>query len=168
MQRSAQDNSVVTLRFGARPLIRSVIAPPFTMIRAAKIEDVREIANVHVASWRTTYMGQVPQSFLDELSVPKREAAWTAAFDNPAHRMLVAEIEDEIVGFSSFGPSRDGDASPDIGELYAIYLTEATQGCGVGKELWEQTRDLIKPWDIPKSRYGFSIPTFVHANFMRR
>src|SRR5882724_1102422 len=114
------------------------------MIRTAKIEDVREIANVHVASWRTTYVGQVPQSFLDELSVPKREAAWTAAFDIPAHRMLVVEIENEIVGFSSFGPSRDGDGSPDIGELYAIYLTGATKGCGVGKALWEQTRDLIK------------------------
>jgi ribosomal protein S18 acetylase RimI-like enzyme len=114
------------------------------MIRVANGEDVHQIAETHVASWRTTYIGQVPQSYLDELSVPKREAAWTEVLAMPDHRVLVAEIDKKIVGFSSFGPSRDLDASPGIGELYTIYLIEAHKGQGLGKELWDQTRDLMQ------------------------
>ena len=114
------------------------------IIRAAKLEDIPQIAKTHVQSWRTTYVGQVPQSYLDELSIPKRKIAWAEALSRPDHRMFVVESKEVILGFSSFGPSRDDDASPHTGELYAIYLTEENKGLGIGKSLWAQTSQALK------------------------
>jgi hypothetical protein len=42
-------------------------------IRRASQSDARAIAEVHVASWRETYRGIVPDAFLDALSVAERE-----------------------------------------------------------------------------------------------
>ena len=109
------------------------------IIRDVKTEDIPQIARTHVQSWQTTYTGQLPQSYLDDLSIPKRERTWTAALQMPQHKMLVAEHGGIVVGFSSFGPSRDDDCKPKGGELYAIYLKEEYKGRGIGKSLWEET-----------------------------
>jgi hypothetical protein len=46
------------------------------LIRAAQIEDAKQIAEVHVASWRAAYRGILPDSMLDNLSVEKRTELW--------------------------------------------------------------------------------------------
>ena len=48
---------------------------------------------------------------------------------------VVAENDGAVVGFCGYGPSRDDDASPGTGEVYAIYLLEEIAGRGVGREL---------------------------------
>lgn len=88
-------------------LARNTIRRTRMAIRDATLSDVRQIAIAHVESWRTTYVGQVPQPYLDQLSVSSRELAWSEALSNPKHRMLVAEQQGVIFGFSSFGASRD-------------------------------------------------------------
>lgn len=105
-------------------------------IREAKIEDARQVAMAHVASWKTSYIGQVPQKVLDELSVSKREAAWLEVISDTGQKVLVAEKNKKIIGFSSFGPARDEDLDPGIGELYALYLTEENKRSGTGRALW--------------------------------
>jgi len=45
-------------------------------VRQAKLSDVREIAEVHIASWQTAYRGMIPDSLLDNLSVDLREDFW--------------------------------------------------------------------------------------------
>src|SRR5690606_35433499 len=102
------------------------------MIRKGQVSDIHDIARVHVSSWRTTYIGQVPQSYLDQLSVGERESAWTKVFADPKNQMLVAEEKGRMVGFSSFGPSREDDANVNVGELYSIYLLEECKGQGIG------------------------------------
>jgi len=42
------------------------------VIREATVEDSAEIARVQVDTWRTTYRGIVPQSFLDEMAYDLR------------------------------------------------------------------------------------------------
>jgi hypothetical protein len=42
------------------------------LIRRAEPRDAAGIAHVHVASWRTTYRGIVPDSYLDALDEPER------------------------------------------------------------------------------------------------
>jgi len=58
--------------------------------------------------------------------------------------MLVAEDNGRMVGFSSFGPSRDGGAGAEVGELYAIYLLEGSKGQGIGTSLWYETRKCLQ------------------------
>jgi GNAT superfamily N-acetyltransferase len=108
------------------------------VIRPATVADAEGIAAVHVASWRTTYRGIVPDEFLDELSVERRAEGRRRILENPPPGVVsfVAETERGIVGFADAGPARD-DFPGYPGELYAIYLLEAMQGYGIGRRLVE-------------------------------
>lgn len=48
--------------------------------REANIGDAPGIAKVHVDSWRSTYKGIIPQSFLDGLSYEQRTKLWEKIF----------------------------------------------------------------------------------------
>jgi GNAT superfamily N-acetyltransferase len=108
-------------------------------IRFAQPEDALPIARVHVASWRTSYTGLVPESFFASRSVEYREKMWREVLSTPDHptRLYVAVDDDrgEVVGFVAGGPNRDEDTVHYDGELYAIYLLESAQGKGYGRGL---------------------------------
>lgn len=110
-----------------------------TQIRKAKIEDARGIGEVHVASWRTTYKGVVPEAYLKSMSVDEREKRWKQSLQPTEKKkwLFVAENnKGEIVGFAIGGENRNREQFPHYdGELYAIYLLEDYQGQGLGKEL---------------------------------
>jgi GNAT superfamily N-acetyltransferase len=107
-------------------------------IRPGAPEDARAIAEVHVASWRDAYRGLLPDEYLDTLSVEEREARRLVWFADPepGSGVLVAEEGGRIVGFASFGPSRDDDASDGVGEVPAIYVDPGAVGAGIGRELF--------------------------------
>jgi GNAT superfamily N-acetyltransferase len=110
------------------------------LIRAARPGDERPVAEVHVASWRRAYRGLLPGEYLERLSVDDREAMWLGAFADPEPKSgaLVAEVDGRIVGFASFGPSRDEDVPERTGEVPAIYVEPSVMGKGVGRELLEE------------------------------
>lgn len=108
---------------------------PVIRIRQAEETDAAAIAAVQVRSWQWAYRGQLPDAYLERLpeTLPQREAGWRQAI---AHSYVwVAEQDGVVVGFVSAGPSRDADAAPNIGEVYAIYLEEKVVGSGVGRAL---------------------------------
>ncbi|MFO1368949.1 MAG: GNAT family N-acetyltransferase [Marinagarivorans sp.] len=105
-------------------------------IRPATLSDARQIAEVHVSSWQYAYRGLVPDSYLDRLSVDKRETAWQRSISDGAPELWVAEQNSKILGWVAFGPSRDDDASPSVGEIEAIYILPDYWRQGVGRELW--------------------------------
>ncbi len=110
------------------------------VIRPARIDDAVTIARVHVETWRTTYVGIVPDEHLANLSYERSQAGWFEHLSNPQGQMhaFVAEIEPgQIVAFASCGPSRDSLAGFD-GELYNLYVLKAFQGKGYGKLLVTQ------------------------------
>lgn len=109
------------------------------MIRAATPDDARPVAEVHVSSWRHAYRGLLPEQYLERLSVDDREAMWRGAFADPDPKSgaFVAEEDGRIVGFASFGPSRDEGVLDGTGEVPAIYVDPAVLGTGVGRELFE-------------------------------
>lgn len=113
--------------------------PATAVVRAARPEDARAVAEVHVASWRHTYRGLLPDDYLERLSVDDREVMWLGAFADPEPKSgaFVAEVDGRIVGFASFGPSRDEDVPERTGEIPAIYVDPSVLGSGVGRELFE-------------------------------
>lgn len=112
-------------------------------IRQAGSEDVQGIAKVHVDSWRTTYQGVFPDSFLAELSYEQREELWE--HNVQVQQVYVAENESgDIVGFSVGGKERTGDYEKYIGELYAIYILENYQRQGIGRALLEPVVDNLR------------------------
>jgi L-amino acid N-acyltransferase YncA len=109
------------------------------VVREATSTDAPGMARVHVDTWRTTYRGLVPDSYLDDLSYTDRQAMWEQALTNSEHRsfIYVAQAGDsEIVGFASGGPIRT-EGEEYEGELYSIYILASQQGKGTGRRLVE-------------------------------
>lgn len=102
-------------------------------IRSATEEDAGAIAHVHVESWRTTYKGVVPESYLAGLDETARTASWRAWIESGIP-VFVAVRDGSVVGFISGGPMRDLLEGYDA-ELFTIYLLQHVQRCGIGAAL---------------------------------
>ncbi len=124
-----------------------------TLIRPGVTSDAAELANVHLNSWRESYQGIVPETYLDRLPLSFRgrlkfwEYLFTEAKDSVT---FVAESADNgIVGFSSVGDARDPDYE-GWGELAAIYLLKQFKSKGIGKGLLEIAFANLKSRDFKK------------------
>ena len=104
------------------------------MVRAARLDDARAIAHVHVATWRSAYRGLLPEQFLASLTEAQYTERWRRSIADPAVRAYVAEDETGVVGFASGGRERAGEDGFG-GELYAIYVLDRAQRRGHGREL---------------------------------
>jgi GNAT superfamily N-acetyltransferase len=109
-------------------------------VRLARIEDVAQIAAIHVRSWQAAYAGLMPQSYLDSLKPAEREPGWARTIqDGDANRdgtLLVTDDGDRVVGFARICESRDADSQAgNVGEVQAIYLAPDAWGTGAGRAL---------------------------------
>lgn len=103
-------------------------------VRKANLADVKEIAKVHVDSWKTTYRNILPEEFLMSLSYENREQLWVNVIPNG--NVFVAENDEgKIVSFSSGGKERSRKYKEYQGELSSIYILREYQGQGIGKLL---------------------------------
>lgn len=110
-------------------------------VRPAKLDDASAIASIHVLGWQYAYRDIVPQHYLESLSVEQRTRSWQSQIlESSATEIVVAEAE-RLLGWASFGPSRDDDASALTGELYAIYVLPDRWSTGVGQALWARTKE---------------------------
>ncbi len=106
-------------------------------IREAVLTDAAGIARVHVASWRTTYPGIMPQEHLDALSVAERTETWQERISQPSPGdcTFVAETDSgEIVGFVHGGAIHSQDPEYTA-EIQTIYLLQSSQSQGLGRRL---------------------------------
>lgn len=110
-------------------------------IREAAVEDAPEIARIVVAGWQHAYRGQMPQDFLDNLSVERRREQHTGWLANPAPKShtLIAVQHECLLGFSIVGSSPDKDSNEKNGHLYAIYLDPPLIGKGIGAALMRES-----------------------------
>ena len=114
-------------------------------IREATPDDARAIAEVHVASWRWAYRDDLPAEFLDGLTVDDREREWSGWLTHGARAgTLVAQDGGVLVGFCSFGPSRDEGASEGTAEILTLYLLEDAAGRGIGRALFAAAADRLR------------------------
>jgi GNAT superfamily N-acetyltransferase len=113
-----------------------------TTVRAARIEDADRIAYVQVESWKTTYRGIVPETYLASLSLHSRTDSWKEQL-NGGTLILVAEDEARVFGFVSGGALRDLIPGYDA-ELYAIYLLQQKQRQGVGRTLVRKLAEALR------------------------
>ena len=112
-------------------------------IREANPDDVPAIAKVHVLSWKESFVGIVPDAFLDRLTIENRVEAFAKRFGEPNYQMYVAEFEASgVVGFADVGDPRYDVGNYDA-ELYAIYLFHEFQGKGIGALLFERIKKFL-------------------------
>jgi GNAT superfamily N-acetyltransferase len=110
------------------------------MLRIATRDDIPGLARVHVQSWLETYTGLVPQEILETFTLEFRMAQWARTLDSPVD-VFVAEIDGEMVGFTSAGTSRlEGFEA----EVFTLYLLERAQGSGLGRALFGRALEALQ------------------------
>ncbi len=112
-------------------------------VRRATRDDAREIARVHVETWRTAYAHVFPAGFLASLSIDDRAARWEERLAQGSFDMFVAELDGRVVGWACSGEGRDEDANATSGELYGIYVEPSAWSKGAGRALVQQVEEAL-------------------------
>lgn len=102
-------------------------------IRKALPIDALGITIVNVYTWKTQYTGLLPDELIDLRirEIKKNSDSIKKRIENGTNYYVALE-EDTIVGFCSFGKSREEEYK-DYGEIYAIYNLEGFKGNGIGR-----------------------------------
>jgi ribosomal protein S18 acetylase RimI-like enzyme len=108
-------------------------------IRRALETDAEAIAMLKTRGWQTAYRGQIPDRFLDDLSLEleSRIDYWRLNISTQSsakHEIWAAECGGDLQAFAAFGPARRSDEAR-FGELYALYVDPSHWNKGVGKSL---------------------------------
>ena len=103
-------------------------------IRAARPTDAGGIARIDVETWRTTYAGVLPQTYLVGLSHRRRAIGWTnVILKEPRDVRVAVDPQGAVCGFGSCGASR-GDRR-FVGEVFTLYVAPDWQNQGIGRRL---------------------------------
>jgi ribosomal protein S18 acetylase RimI-like enzyme len=115
--------------------------PGDVVFRTATVDDAAMLASMHVASWRETYVGMLPDAMLAALSVDRRTAMWEQILREAAAPgstiVHLAVIDGKLAGFGSCGGQRNENLKLKgfNGEIGAIYVLQAFQRRGLGSRL---------------------------------
>jgi ribosomal protein S18 acetylase RimI-like enzyme len=122
-------------------------------VRLAEPKDAAQIAKVHVETWQSAYRGQIPQSYLDSLSVEDRKKKWDSYLAKPEENAttIIGVVDGKIVGFCSVDKTRSDDMDETTGELWAIYVDRDYAGKGVGSALHDKGMNILRERGFKKA-----------------
>jgi len=129
---------------GGKP-VRRAVATFMITVRRARPADAISIGAVHVAAWRSTYPGILPDDFLARLSVPRQAAHYDAAIRSSTTGVFVASASgtdvppgsgSRIIGFATAGRAR-GEFAGRLGEgeVETLYVLDDWRDRGVRRKL---------------------------------
>jgi len=101
-------------------------------VRPARPEDAAAIGAVHVASWRSTYAGILPDSYLARLSVVRQAHGYERMMRH-GFGVYVAVAERRVVGFTTAMRVRGGSLGD--GEIQTLYVLDDFRDRGLGRAL---------------------------------
>lgn len=110
---------------------------PDGIVRPGRSSEASSVAHIQQEAWRASYATLVPAEVLDTLESAEAVAAWESALgarDEHA-AVLVAVEDDQVAGFTAFGPGADPDTGPQDVELVTIAVAPERQGHGHGSRL---------------------------------
>ncbi|WP_159739928.1 GNAT family N-acetyltransferase [Vibrio atypicus] len=98
-------------------------------LRKAAQTDAREIAQIHVSSWKSAFDGLMPADYINGFTVSSRVDEWHKTIRNNTETVVVAERDDKVVGFMSYFVSPE---SAEVIELSKLYLCPSVYGQRLG------------------------------------
>ncbi len=113
-------------------------------IRPAHPADAASIGAVHVAAWRSTYPGILPDDFLARLSARRQASQYELAIRHGVGvHVATASGRDavppggpaRVVGFITGGPARPGSVRLGEGEIETLYVLDDWRERGLGRRL---------------------------------
>lgn len=106
-----------------------------TQIRQAVADDAAEIGEFQTRCWQQAYRGVVPDSYLDGTTSAMRSRRWRERIARGERRVLLMQIEGDLVGVAStVVTTPDSTDLPGL-ELASIYVDQKVQGSGIGSAL---------------------------------
>lgn len=113
-------------------------------LRPATTADLMAVGALHQRSRVAAYSSFLPGEALAEPTPEELGRYWVerVGWEAEDHRMMLAERDGTLVGFSYLGPDDAGD--PDTGLLNAIHLEPAERGRGTGRMLMVDALDAIR------------------------
>ena len=113
-------------------------------IRALSEKDKHGKAMVHYESWLETYNDIAKNDYLENLD-KEQFIKQSSLHDVPT---LVAIVNNEIVGFISYGKTQTSTYSDDWSEIFALYLLEEYQRHMIGFALTQRALELSYPDNV--------------------
>jgi GNAT superfamily N-acetyltransferase len=104
------------------------------LIRPATAADAQAIGALWDVSARAGFMELLPPDHPFPSFDPARMAELLA---DPTVRILVADEDGSLTGYTTFGTSRDADAGADVGEVRTFFVAPTTWRRGIGTALME-------------------------------
>jgi GNAT superfamily N-acetyltransferase len=106
------------------------------VLRPATPADAPDIARVRVDSWRATYRGLIPDTYLDSMQIDASTALWERVLGaaNSVASVFVVAHDATIVGFAAGNRLAEPRYALDA-ELSAVYLRPDYQRAGLGHRL---------------------------------
>lgn len=102
------------------------------------------LARVQLESWRHSYRGLLPESFLSSMRHDRLAASFwrRLATDEIDECIRVIEVDGRVGGFVSFGPHQ-GDPTwlGYAGEIFMLYVLPELTGSGYGRALLRRAFD---------------------------
>jgi ribosomal protein S18 acetylase RimI-like enzyme len=115
---------------------------PEVVIRPADVNDVPDIARIHMESWRRHYRGMYSDAYLDGDLYADRLTAWTGklAWDHRTHFTVLAEHDGRTVGFAHVAL----DGHEKWGALVDnLHVSHTVQRGGIGTLLLDHVARMV-------------------------
>lgn len=104
-------------------------------LRKAIIQDAERLIDINIAVWWSTYKGLIPDEIIEKLQIKNEQRIENKKKDIlEKQNTYVAIVNGQIVGYSSYGKSRDANY-PQSCEIYSCYILEEYQGFHIGRML---------------------------------
>ncbi|HFI0404132.1 TPA: N-acetyltransferase family protein [Streptococcus suis] len=104
--------------------------------------EIQGKAYVHWKAWQEAYAGLLPQDFLQKTYTLERCKDWAVRYPQ---NILVALVDDRVVGFVCYGSSSQADLS-QAGEIYALYVLADFYDRGIGYKLMQAALEKLQSY----------------------
>ncbi|MDE5630813.1 MAG: aminotransferase class I/II-fold pyridoxal phosphate-dependent enzyme [Bacilli bacterium] len=105
------------------------------LVRKNLLKDQEQMAHIKVDGWRNAYYNIISSKYLHKLDYKSQTERYIASFDEYKDLVLVAEKEDEVLGYSCFSYNNDKYDS----ELVSLYIKPDHLSKGIGTTLFKET-----------------------------
>ncbi|GIU16992.1 MULTISPECIES: GNAT family N-acetyltransferase [unclassified Shewanella] len=102
------------------------------ILRDAVQDDVQQLAQIHVNSWKSTFSGLMPDKYINGYTLSSRVNEWQSVIHSRSEIVVVAERGGIVIGFMSYRVNPENLATI---ELCKLYLCPSAYGQRFGSKL---------------------------------
>lgn len=113
-------------------------------IRKATLNDIKEIAKLHIDSWNKIYKGIISDKYLESMKNNLDGRIERMKNDFNLREIVVGILNDEIVVFAEFIDSNKFSKEIDIDcELCGLYVKNEYLGLGIGSKVFAYVKNVF-------------------------